>query len=358
MFVPVTETCCDMKRLLHKSLFGDILLFCGLGFFALFIFAHFADLSDGLHGGMENPKLLTAAVLIHIGMGTTVLVVERRISRSCGHCLMERWRLLRFIVWTAVIVLMLNYLLFVVVKWIVDVPHPFRIQWQGGKALLVIWLVEIVVISQLLLTNFYRNLVRLYRRNEELERNETKNRYRVLQNQLSPHFLFNSLNTLVSEIQYDAESAVRFTSKLSDVYRYILECQDCRTVSLNDELSFAESYIYLHNVRLGDSIRCECRIGEQEREASLPPLTLQLLCENIIKHNVIDPRRNMVISIFTERDGTRLCVSNPIRQTRDVVSSGKGLRNLDQRYLLLTGHHIEICKDDDRFTVKVPLIHE
>lgn len=185
-----------------------------------------------------------------------------------------------------------------------------------------------------------------------------KFRYQALQQQLSPHFLFNSLNTLVSEMQYDVNSAMLFTGKLSEVYRYILECQECRTIKLEEELNFIDNYIYLQNVRLGDCISVEKNIGCDYTAVSLPPLTLQLLVENIIKHNVVSRNHPITISVYSEDNNRLLCIKNPVRQTKKVISSKKGLKNLAMRYELLSQQQIQIISNPDYFTVKVPLLYE
>ena len=105
-------------------------------------------------------------------------------------------------------------------------------------------------------------------------------------------------------MQYDVNGAISFTRHLADVYRHILECQECRTVTLEAELTFLDSYMYLHNVRLGNCIMIDNQIPEDALEAHLPPLTLQLLGENIIKHNVVNRNHPMTIFMYTEERGS------------------------------------------------------
>ena len=144
------------------------------------------------------------------------------------------------------------------------------------------------------------DVVRLYKRAEELEESTAEARYRTLQNQLNPHFLFNSLNTLVSEIEYNPVNAIEFTRNLADTYRYILYCQDKHTVELNEELQFLDTYVLLQKVRLGDCLQVDNRIADKFGETPVPPLSLQLLVENVIKHNVISMKKPMTVNV----DGT------------------------------------------------------
>ena len=145
----------------------------------------------------------------------------------------------------AALLFLLNYALLVFVKMMIEVPTPFRVKSEGWVLLIVIWLVELVIVSLVLVNQSFRQTLKLYRETAILQESTTKAQYVALQNQLNPHFLFNSLNVLISEIEYNPQSAIEFTRNLSDVYRYILQCQDQRLALLGDELDFLDSYIVL-----------------------------------------------------------------------------------------------------------------
>ena len=180
----------------------------------------------------------------------------------------------------------------------------------------------------------------------------------MMQAQLNPHFLFNSLNTLISEIEYAPKNAILFTQRLSDVYRYILQSQQQRLVTIESELSFIDSYIFLHKVRLGDCIRIENRIEADNYDLKLPSLTLQLLVENVIKHNIINMDMPMNILIDYDSENGRILVTNKIRIKPNVVSTGMGLKNLSARYLLICNQDITIENNTNYFTVKIPVLNE
>ena len=191
----------------------------------------------------------------------------------------------------------------------------------------------------------------------ELQKENNTASYAALQNQLNPHFLFNSLNTLIAEIEYNPSNAVRFTKHFSSVYRYVLQSQDKTLVPLNEELDFMKSYLFLHEVRLGNCISCECLVPDDYSDAMLPPLTLQLLVENVIKHNSITSGKPMRIHIDIENN--YLIVSNPIQPKKsNDSSSGVGLNNLSNRCKLMLGEEIIVIKENNSFTVKVPLGYE
>lgn len=171
-------------------------------------------------------------------------------------------------------------------------------------------------------------------------------------------FLFNSLNVLIAEIEYNPANAVAFTRNLSDTYRYILISQDKKQVPLDEELRFLDTYMNLHRTRLGDCIHVEAELPDDIREDYIPPLTLQLLAENVIKHNVISMGRPMTITVsaLCQDEQHWLVVSNPIRPKQGVTKTGKGLENLSVRYQLACQQKIEITQTPESFTVKVPLI--
>ena len=117
----------------------------------------------------------------------------------------------------------MNYATLTICKVLLELPFPFVLSSPGLRLIMIIWLVEIVIVSLSIMNAFYRQLVILHEKTMKLEESSIKAQYTALQNQLNPHFLFNSLNTLISEIEYNPENAVVFTQKLSDVYRYILK---------------------------------------------------------------------------------------------------------------------------------------
>ena len=235
----------------------------------------------------------------------------------------------------------MNYLVLSIVKAIFEVPAPFTLKGSGLRMIALVWLVEMVITNLTLTINFYRQLVLLHERTEQVEENSIKAQYAALQNQLNPHFLFNSLNTLISEI-----------------YRYILQSQQQRLVTIESELSFIDSYIFLHKVRLGDCIRIENRIEADNYDLKLPSLTLQLLVENVIKHNIINMDMPMNILIDYDSENGRILVTNKIRIKPNVVSTGMGLKNLSARYLLICNQDITIENNTNYFTVKIPVLNE
>jgi two-component system LytT family sensor kinase len=336
----------------------EFLLFSGLACFSLFFLGNYADIpSEKLSRVLDRKDILLFFIIVFNGIGLSMTCMGRKIGKLQNRFLHDRKQLILLFILSAILLFALNYLLLAAVKWMLGAQHPFRLVWLGAKTLIAIWLVELVVVSQSQVNAFHRKTLELYKRTSELEKSALRVQYKALQSQLNPHFLFNSLNTLISEIEYNPSNAVRFTSNLSDVYRYILRFQEQQLVSLRSELDFLQGYIYLHKVRLGDYLSVDCQIPESYLDDQLPPLTLQLLAENIIKHNMFYAGKPITIHIKVEPNEEYLVVRNELRPKLDVPSSGKGLQNLSMRYRLLCEKDIIVEKSELFFTVKVPLLN-
>ncbi|SEL41090.1 hypothetical protein SAMN04487910_2373 [Aquimarina amphilecti] len=180
-------------------------------------------------------------------------------------------------------------------------------------------------------------------------------KFDALKNQLDPHFLFNSLNVLTSLIDENPRMAQKFTTSLSKVYRYVLEQKDKELVTIDEELKFAKTYMTLLKLRFEDSIIFEMPESATNSEAKVVPLSLQILLENTIKHNVVMPDRPLHIKIY-EDDGF-LIVENNL-QPKEVIkqSSGVGLGNVQQRYGLLTKREFSVFKTETAFIAKLPIL--
>lgn len=192
--------------------------------------------------------------------------------------------------------------------------------------------------------------------NQQLKNQQIRTQYEVLQNQMSPHFLFNSLNTLTTIIPENADAAVSFTEKLSEVYRYILQNKDRELVSLSEEIEFVKSYLYLLRMRYPDNLSVEFKINYQYMDLTIPPLTLQMLAENAIKHNVVSKARPLKIEIYIE-NGKSVIVKNNLQPKDSLDKSTKtGLENIRKRYSILGQKEVDIITSATNFMVAVPLI--
>lgn len=180
-------------------------------------------------------------------------------------------------------------------------------------------------------------------------------KFESLKNQIDPHFLFNSLNVLSSLIEENPDNAQRFTTSLSKIYRYVLEQKDKELVSVEEELAFAKTYMNLLKMRFENSLFYELPTSNINPEAKVVPLSLQLLLENTVKHNVVSEQRPLHIRITIE--GDYLAVQNDY-QKKEVLQDrqGVGLQNIINRYGIITNRKVLIEQNEKTFTVKIPIL--
>jgi sensor histidine kinase YesM len=192
--------------------------------------------------------------------------------------------------------------------------------------------------------------------NEALKREALQSQFESLKNQLSPHFLFNSLTALKTLIREAPETAQNYINSLSKALRYTLQSNEKKLVTLKEEMIFMESYLYLISMRFNTNLSVSTSINEEYSSFLLPPLTLQTLVENAIKHNEISKENPLIINIITT-DKESLKVWNNIQEKiTEEEGTGIGLTNLSKQFQLLTGEDITISNQNDRFSVEFPLL--
>jgi sensor histidine kinase YesM len=190
---------------------------------------------------------------------------------------------------------------------------------------------------------------------EQLKQANLENQIQILTQQLDPHFLFNNFNTLSSLIEEDPKSANYFLSKMSDVYRYVLSNRDQKVVTLKEELEMIEAYTHLLKERFGEHLQVAVYIPSPQHRLSLPVLALQNLVENAVKHNIINGQHPLLITIRANEDS--LIVENTFQPKRHVENSSKvGLKNIQDRYKLMSKKSIEVEKTSQLFRVTLPLL--
>jgi sensor histidine kinase YesM len=220
---------------------------------------------------------------------------------------------------------------------------------------LMIFSLDMIVISVFYSTYLTKYWIKAIENNEELKRENLIAKYDALKNQVNPHFLFNSLNTLSGVVEQKPELATNFIKKLSDIYRYVLEHRDKEVVSLNSEMKFVDDYIYLSRIRFGDALMFNSNLPIKNT-IQIAPLGLQMLVENAIKHNVISD--DMPLKIDIDIDKGFITVRNNIQKKKTLISNNEplGLDNLKKRYAYLSNSSMEIIKSDSEFIVKLPII--
>ncbi len=188
--------------------------------------------------------------------------------------------------------------------------------------------------------------------NKSLKQEKLEMEFALLQQQLSPHFLFNSLNTLGDLIEDDKRLAQEFLAQFTAMFRYMLDSSAKGLVPLKEEVDFLQSYIHILKQRFKNNLKIEVDLSL--KDTYMPPLTLRTLIENAMKHNECSKQYPLSIKIFNSEDN--ICVENNIRPRNDVKRNEIGLKNLNSRYLHLTSKSISYARKKDTFSVKLPLI--
>lgn len=341
----------------NLSLFGVL---SSLGLFSSLLLGHYTELANFVPERVSWGVLTVSFVCIFNVLGFALKHTENRIFSHYRQAPFRKGRIVLYFFCVGLSLALLNYMLFVFFRWVGDAAHPFIVRQAGLRMMILVWFAEMISLSLLLANRALSHIHSLSCEKQALLAKNREVRYRALQSQLNPHFLFNSLNTLVSEIAYDPDTAVRFTQELSDVYRYVLQKQDFPTVSLGEELEFAGSFLYLHQVRLGAGLAYAVDVPPGMRHFRIPPLSLQVLIENVIKHNSVSEEEPVRIRITADPEKGILTVSNR-KRAKAVFSdgcTGKGLDILDRRYRLLGAGGIRIRQGEDFFEVTLPLLEE
>lgn len=192
---------------------------------------------------------------------------------------------------------------------------------------------------------------------EQLKKENLQSQLEGLKGQVNPHFLFNSLNSLSSLISEDPDKAEKFLDEMSKVYRYLLRTNEDGLTTLDAEMQFIHSYFHMLKTRYADGLEMETQIGEQYLDYQIPPLTLQMLVENAVKHNMILKNSPLRILIMTTNSGKLVVSNNLQRKDRKVTSNKVGLTNIVNKYRLMKQEEIAVRDDGKEFSVVVPLIH-
>ncbi|MDN5205517.1 histidine kinase [Fulvivirgaceae bacterium BMA10] len=188
-----------------------------------------------------------------------------------------------------------------------------------------------------------------------LRNEKIKTELAALKMQIDPHFLFNSLNSLNAIIRAAPKEAILFVDHLSESFRYILQNREQDVVSVESELKFLDSYLYMLKSRFREKLKLNVTVDDRYLKRKLPQFSLQMLVENALKHNEVSKIRPLTIAVYDS--GNCLCVRNNLQPKLQIKNSyGIGLANLSKRYKLLADEHIEINKEDNFFEVKLPLI--
>jgi two-component system LytT family sensor kinase len=234
-----------------------------------------------------------------------------------------------------------------------EIDMPADVVIIGSVVLFFIFIYSLLDLSNFFFKRWKDSLINV----EKFKKENIEYRFDRLKEQLNPHFLFNNLNTLYGLINENPKIASEFVLELSDIYRYVLKSKDEKIVRLKEELNFAESYAFLLSKRFPNSINVEISLQPEIFDTKIPPMTIQMLIENAIKHNSYDSDNPLNIRVY-QANTRKIIIENSIQlKNREENSNKVGLLNLKQRYGYLTNQNIEIIRTGKKFTVKLPVIN-
>jgi two-component system, LytTR family, sensor kinase len=213
----------------------------------------------------------------------------------------------------------------------------------------------IMIISVYESIYFMHELKHSVEETEKLKRENLAAQLNALRTQVNPHFLFNNLNTLSSLIPENPKHAVDFVQQLSKVYRHILDVKDEKSIFLKEELDVLNAYAFLLKTRFGDNLKVTIDISQQKMQKKIVPLSLQILMENAIKHNIVSADKPLQINIFSENGS--LVIDNNLQVKKQISeSTGIGLDNIRNRYKLISDRPVKVFESETNFVVSIPLI--
>ncbi len=277
-------------------------------------------------------------------------LIDRKIDNARHPYKTLRWSLGLMFVYSLIAIIIVNYIWFVVMyDWSVN-----RLFTRGLPTMVIELAITIVITSIYFSIGFFRSWRDSAVNEERLEKESIRLQYNALKNQVNPHFLFNSLNTLTTLVYKDPDLSAKFIKQLSEVYRYVLEHKDSELVPIEEELAFCDRYIYLQKIRHGENLVVEKNLT-LNHDFKVVPLSLQLLIENAIKHNEVSDEHPLHIKINSGQQYIE--VINNLQPRKTIPDSGGiGLETLRKRYAFLSDQPFYNEVKEGLFIVYVPVI--
>ncbi len=255
------------------------------------------------------------------------------------------WELVLITAWT----MLYSFTLYTIERWTEIFLRVEDLFMEAFVTLLITYL--ITAIHELVF--FYKQWKHNFSKSIRLEKDNIQAKYETLKTQINPHFLFNSLNSLTNLVD-ENEAAVKYITDLSDFFRYMLGSRDKELVLVREEINLLKKYIHLQQSRFKTNLNIAVDVPESFYHYAIPPLVLQILVENSIKHNIISRDKPLKVSVRAGNES--LVVENNLQKKSGISSTGQGLRNITERYRLFTTREVEITETSAIFKVAIPLL--
>ena len=347
-----------LTKLKKHLLVACVSAFTGIHYFVYLYFSKTGDFPSVA----KLPISYLACVGISVALGFAVFLSDNYLNRSIGWSKRPGFRFVTGWVINSVIAMVIAFLGGWLFLGNFHSTHDLSILWAkyegSGLKLMVLIGVGILIYSVIYLALFSYNQYAIAQiKSAKQGRKQLALQFEALKGQLSPHYLFNCLNTISSLIYKDIHLAEDFIRRLAQTYQYILDTNDKNFVLLEEEIEFVKSYNYLLKVRFENNLQLYINLSPGVMKSKIPPLTLQMLVENAVKHNTISKEHPLYIYI-TAQNNTELRVINTKTATPKGISSfNMGLDNIRSRYRLFTEKAIRV-ENDQKFTVQLPILED
>ncbi len=333
---------------IYRKRYLIVLLVVAVSFIIGLIFSVFLD-KEFTFMNILFPSLINT-VVIWGGSMTIVEFVWNRFpweSKPKQHLLVEIALIITFL--TAFVALANLYY-----SWLYEKSYAEGLR-ESQYDILITVLITFLIVTIHEAVFFYQQWKYHFSKSVKLEKDTIEARYNALKAQINPHFLFNSLNSLVSLVE-DKPEAEKYVLDLSEYLRYMITSSNRDMVPVREELLVVEKYIRLQRQRFGNNFSVEVMISEHATSKFIPVLALQMLLENCFNHNIITHSNPLYIRVYDERD--MLVVENNYQKRTQKKSTGVGLKNIEGRYMLTGAAGVKIHNDGQKFEVSIPLLNK
>lgn len=345
------KDCFKRSRIIHHI--KDLIIVVLVGIVTTWLFYFFRGVGERFIPHLPGVALYSLIIGGTLWKGNQFLghLIHQKIDMNQNPTRALWVSLIAMFIYSILTIIVVNYL------WIVIIfDQVFSDLFRDGPLITMIseFVITIIISSIMFSIGFFNAWRQASVNEEQMKTEQIALQYKALKNQVNPHFLFNSLNTLSSLVYRDPDMAARFIKQLSDVYRYVLEHKDSELIDVKTEVEFVTKYLYLQKIRHGENLISDINL-ENCKECKLLPLSMQMLVENSIKHNIVSKDEPLTISIFQEDE--YIVIRNNL-QPRSTVedSEGIGLSNIRDRYNHISDKKFIIDQTNGFFTIKIPIL--
>jgi sensor histidine kinase YesM len=306
-------------------------------------------ISYGITDPGRSLQLIIHGILITAGLWLGCMTIVMYLWKTFPWELAPLWHVILEIFMILFYTLAFSFLLFILEKKFWNIPKVENFGIEIFTTILITFFITSIHESIF----FYRQWKFNFSKSVRLEKDNIEAKYEALRAQINPHFLFNSLNSLATMVE-ENKPAVNYIQNLSDLLRYMLKSGEKELVLLRDEIAILNSYISLQQMRFMGALEIKADVPESYYHYAVPPLVLQILVENSLKHNIISKDKPLKVEIKAEKES--ITVINNLQKKLGVDSTGQGLNNIAGRYRFFTSRNVVVTENDGYFKVNIPLL--